>query len=181
MASAISSRGLRVRLRFEKRSSSELLGKRNPILMALDILVRYLHFVSIILVMTAVLGQHLLLSTRLSRREIARIQRIDLVYAIAVVAVLATGFAQWFWTGKPADFYSKNPILHIKVTLFLIVGVVSIYPSVVFGKGKKGDPDEVIKVSKGVIWSVRVELLLLFLMPLLATLIARGIGIPVVE
>lgn len=149
--------------------------------MIFDISVRYLHFISLILVMAAVLMQHLLLRSELTRAEIARLQRIDLVYAIAVVVVLLTGFAQWFWAGKPAEFYSSNPIFHTKLTLFLLIGIVSIYPSVFFGKGKKGDPDEVVAIPKVIVMSVRIELLLLFLMPLLATLIARGIGNPIIE
>jgi putative membrane protein len=146
--------------------------------MIADILIRYLHFISLILLMAAVLGQHLLLKKTMKRSEVALVQRLDIVYAVMVVLVLATGFAQWFWVGKPADFYSGNPIFHVKVTLFLIVGVVSAYPSVFLGKNKKGDPGESVEVPKLVIWSVRIELLLLFLMPLLANLMARGIGIP---
>ncbi|MDA8909071.1 MAG: DUF2214 family protein [Verrucomicrobiales bacterium] len=146
--------------------------------MIADILIRYLHFISLILLMAAVLGQHLLLKKTMKRSEVALVQRLDIVYAVMVVLVLATGFAQWFWVGKPADFYSGNPVFHVKVTLFLIVGVVSAYPSVFLGKNKKGDPGESVEVPKLVIWSVRIELLLLFLMPLLANLMARGIGIP---
>ena len=146
--------------------------------MIADILIRYLHFISLILLMAAVLGQHLLLKKTMKRSEVALFQRLDIVYAVMVVLVLATGFAQWFWVGKPADFYSGNPVFHVKVTLFLIVGVVSAYPSVFLGKNKKGDPGESVEVPKLVIWSVRIELLLLFLMPLLANLMARGIGIP---
>ncbi len=146
----------------------------------IDILVRYVHFVSLILLMAAVLGQHLLLKRKVTRREISAVQRLDIVYAVSVVIVLLTGFAQWMWVGKPADFYSSNPIFHTKITLFLIVGIVSIYPSVFFGKNRKGDSEEVVEVPSGIIWSIRIELLLLFLMPLLASLIARGVGIPVV-
>ncbi|MEM9017619.1 MAG: DUF2214 family protein [Verrucomicrobiota bacterium] len=149
--------------------------------MTADLLTRYLHFISLIVLIAAVLGQHVLLKPKMTRGEIARLQRFDLVYVIMVLLVLATGFAQWFWVGKPADFYAKNPIFHTKITIFLLVGIASIYPSVFFAKGKKGEPDESVDVPKGLVWSVRVELLLLFLMPLLASLMARGVGIPLVE
>jgi putative membrane protein len=149
--------------------------------MITDILVRYLHFVSLILLLAAVLGQHLLLRKQMTRGEIARVQRLDILYAVTVIIVLLTGFAQWLWIGKPAEFYSSNPVFHVKITLFLLVGIISIYPSVFLGKQKKGEPEESIAVPGGLIWCVRIELLLLFAMPLLATLIARGIGIPVVS
>ena len=149
--------------------------------MIFDLLVRYLHFVALILLLAAVLGQHLLLRRSVRRARIARAQRLDIVYAVMVGGVLATGFAQWFWVGKPADFYSSNPVMHAKVTLFLLVGVISIYPSVFLGRNQKGDPGDQVSVPAGVIWSVRIELLLLFLMPLLASMMARGIGIPLVS
>ena len=146
-----------------------------------EILIRYLHFVSMFILVASVLGQHLMLKGRITRATVGKAQRLDIAYAIAVVVVLATGLAQWFLVGKPAEFYSSNPIFHTKLTLFLFVGLISIYPSVFLGKHRKGDPGEIVEIPKKLIWSVRVELLLLFLMPLLATLMARGIGIPVIS
>ena len=146
-----------------------------------EILIRYLHFVSMFIVVAAVLGQHHLLKGSVTRATIGKAQRFDIAYAIAVVVVLATGLAQWFLVGKPAEFYSANPVFHTKLTLFLLIGVISIYPSVFLGKNRKGDQSEILDIPGKLIWSVRVELLLLFLMPLLATLMAKGIGIPVVS
>lgn len=149
--------------------------------MIVDLLVRYFHFISLILLIAAVLGQHLILRKDVTRGQVALAQRLDIVYAVMVVIVLLTGFAQWFLVGKPADFYSSNPVFHAKVTLFLIVGLVSIYPSVFLGRNRKGDANELIAVPGGVIWCVRIELILLFLMPLLASIMARGMGIPAVS
>ncbi len=146
--------------------------------MLLEILIRYLHFGSLFGLSAAVIAQAFLLRPKMIRREIAQIQRVDLLYAVMVVLVLATGFAQWFWVGKPSQFYSSNPIFHAKVTLFLIIGILSAWPSVFLGKQKKGEPDETVEVPRGVILSVRAEVVLLALMPLLASLMAKGVGIP---
>ena len=149
--------------------------------MIADILVRYLHFVSILVLVGTVLAEHLLVRRSMSRGELALVAKVDAVYGIAAVLVLLTGFAQWFWTGKPAGFYSPNPVFHTKVTLFLVVGLVSIYPTVFFVKNRKGEPDEEVAVPGRVVMSLRLELLLLFLMPLLAVLAGRGVGIPLAE
>lgn len=149
--------------------------------MALEILIRYLHFISLMLLVAAVIGQQYSLKKQMKRSEIARVQTLDILYAVMVVIVLATGFAQWFWIGKPAEFYASNPVFHAKVSLFLLVGVISAYPSVFFGKHKKGDPDEVLDIPSSISWSIRAELVLLAIMPLLATLMAKGIGIPISE
>ena len=146
--------------------------------MPLEISIRYLHFISLIALSAAVFAQAFLLRPEMTRREIAQIQRVDILYAVMVVVVLATGFAQWFWVGKPSQFYSSNPIFHAKLTLFLIIGILSAWPSVFLGKQRKGDSEETIEVPKSVTLSVRAEVLLLILMPLLASLMARGVGIP---
>lgn len=145
-----------------------------------DLIIRYLHFVSMFILVAAVLGQHLILRGTVTRAIVGKAQKLDIAYAISVIVVLGTGLLQWLVVGKPADFYSSNPVFHTKLTLFLVIGLVSIYPSVYLGKNRKGDPDELVTIPPGIVWSVRVELLLLFLMPLLATLMARGIGIPLV-
>jgi putative membrane protein len=145
-----------------------------------DLIIRYLHFVSIFILVAAVLGQHLILRGTITRALVGKAQKLDIAYAISVVVVLGTGLLQWLVVGKPADFYSSNPVFHTKLTLFLVIGLVSIYPSVFLGKNPKGGPDELVTIPRGIIWSVRVELLILFLMPLLATLMARGFGIPLV-
>ena len=144
--------------------------------MAIEILIRYLHFLSILALTGAIFGQFLLLRPTLQRREVVRLARLDLLYAVAVVGVLATGLLQWFAVGKGAAFYGSNPIFHGKLGLFAVIGIVSIYPTVFFARQKKGNPEEEVALPTLLIWSVRLELLLLLAMPLLASLMARGIG-----
>jgi putative membrane protein len=149
--------------------------------MTTDILIRYFHFLGIFVIFAAVLGQHLLLRGTVTRAIIAKAQRFDIAYAVAVIIVLGTGLLQWFSGSKPAVFYSSNPVFHTKFTLFLVIGLVSIYPSVYMGKQKKGDPTELVTIPKGLVHSIRIELLLLVAMPLLAVIMAKGLGIPVVK
>ncbi len=149
--------------------------------MTTDLLIRYFHFLGIFVVFAAVLGQHLLLKGTVSRAMIAKAQRFDIAYAVSVVIVLGTGLLQWFSGSKPAVFYSSNPVFHTKLTLFLVIGLVSIYPSVFMGKQKKGAPAELVAIPKGIVHSIRLELLLLVVMPLLAVIMANGLGIPVVK
>ena len=146
--------------------------------MVTELAVRYLHFASILTLVGAVLAQHWGLRSTLTRRQVGRLQRMDVIYAVSVVVVLATGFLQWLAVGKPAAFYSPNPVFHTKITLFLIVGRLSAYPGVFLARQRKGEADETVAVPPLVVWSIRGELLLRFAMPLLATLMARGIGLP---
>lgn len=145
--------------------------------MTTEIILRYLHFTSIFAIVGSLVSEHLLLKNSLSRRELDRLSKIDAVYGLAALVLLGVGMTLWLGgIGKPTDFYSKNPIFHVKLTLFVLIGILSIYPTVFFLKNRKGDPEEEIAVPKGIFWSLRLELLLLLVIPILAGLMAKGIG-----
>jgi putative membrane protein len=125
----------------------------------------------------SLVSEHLLLKKTLSRSEIERLAQIDGVYGLAVLILLGVGMTLWLGGyGKPTDFYSSNALFHTKLTLFIIIGILSIYPTVFFIKNKNGDQQENIHVPKSIFWMLRLELLLLFIIPILAGLMAKGIG-----
>jgi putative membrane protein len=145
--------------------------------MTLEIFLRYLHFISIFGIVGTLVSEHLLLKPALTRAEIGRISRIDAIYGLAALTLLAAGLTLWFsGAGKPAVYYSKNWIFHLKITCFAFIGILSIYPTIFFIKNRKGSPEEIVTIPKSVFWMLRLELLLLFIIPLLAGLMARGRG-----
>jgi len=122
-------------------------------------------------------SEHLLLKKTLTRTEITRLSRIDAVYGLAAVTLLCAGLTLWLGSvGKPAVYYSKNWIFHTKLTLFVMMGLLSIYPTVFFIKNRKGNPSDTVHVPASIFWMLRFELLLLMIIPLLAGLMARGVG-----
>ena len=145
--------------------------------MTLELFLRYAHFISIFGIVGTLVGEHLLLKPLLTRQEIGRISRIDSVYGLAALTLLAAGLTLWLGGfGKQTEFYTKNWIFHLKLTCFIAIGLLSIYPTVFFLKQRKGDPAELINVPKAIFLMIRIELVLLFLIPLLAGLMSRGIG-----
>ena len=145
--------------------------------MITEILVRYVHFIALFVWIGALTSEHLLLKPQMSRAEIARLARIDAVYGLSAVLVVTAGLILWFGVGKPAEFYSSNWIFHTKVGLAIIVGLLSIYPTVFFIKNRKGQEDKKIDIPSNVKVLVRVQLAIMLIIPLLATLMAKGIGI----
>lgn len=144
----------------------------------LETTLRYLHFLSILTIAATVLGEYLLLKPVMTRQEIGRLSKIDAFYGLAAIVLLGAGLTLWFGgISKPTFYYSKNWIFHLKVGLFAFVGILSIYPTVFFIKQRKGDAAETITIPSKLIWMIRLELILLLIIPLLATLMARGIGL----
>jgi putative membrane protein len=144
--------------------------------MTLEVVVKYVHFICIFGIVGALVGEHLLIQPKMTRAEIKRMSMVDAVYGICAVLLLVAGFTLWFAVGKPAEFYTNNWIFHTKIGLFVIVGLLSIVPTIFFNKNRKGNLDEIIEVPKRIVMFIRIQLLLIFIMPLLATLMARGIG-----
>jgi putative membrane protein len=103
--------------------------------------------------------------------------KIDGIYGLVVLILLAVGLTLWLGGyGKPTEFYSDNSLFQTKLTLFIVIGILSIYPTVFFIRYKSGDQEENILVPKSIFWMIRLELLLLFVIPILAGLMAKGIG-----
>lgn len=145
--------------------------------MTLEIVLRYLHFISIFAIVGSLVSEHMLLKKTLLRSEISRLATIDAVYGIAALTLLTVGLTLWLGSvGKPAVYYTKNWIFHTKITLFATVGILSIYPTVFFLKNRKGNQSEPVQIPKAIFWLLRFELLLLFIIPLLAGLMAHGVG-----
>ena len=145
--------------------------------MSPEILLRYLHFISIFTIVGVLVSEHLLLKKNLTRAEIGRLARIDAVYGLAAMTLLTVGLTLWLGGfSKPAVYYTMNWVFHTKLTFFLMIGLLSIYPTVFFLRNRKGDQGELVAVPSSIFWALRLELSLLALIPLLAGLMARGIG-----
>lgn len=138
-----------------------------------DILIRYFHFAGIMVLSFALITEHGLAKAEISGRQMRRLAVVDAVYGISAAVVLLTGLIQWLWTGKPATFYTQNPVFHIKLTIFVVIVLLSIYPTVFIVKRRKTN-SETVRIPKSVVMLLRLELLLLFVMPLLGVYIARG-------
>jgi putative membrane protein len=144
--------------------------------MTAEILLRYIHFISIFAIVGTLVSEHLLLKREMTRIEIKKLSRIDAIYGLAALSLLAAGLTLWFsGAGKPAIYYTKNWIFHLKITCFAVIGLLSIYPTVFFIKNR-GDQNEVVKVPATIFWMLQTELALLLIIPLLAGLMARGVG-----
>jgi putative membrane protein len=141
------------------------------------VLVRYIHFLSIIILCGTLIVENLLIAKSLKRREITRMSSVDLVFGLSALSTLTAGLLMWFYYGKGAAFYMKNPVFHSKLGMFLIVGLLSILPTMFFLKHRKGDQDQTVPVPDLVVWIVRSELALALVIPLFAVLMAKGIGL----
>lgn len=146
-----------------------------------DAIAASLHYLSIFVLFALLTCEHILFRADLDHATARRLLRIDLAYGVTAGLVLATGLARVVWFGKGLDYYLHNWVFHAKVTLFILVGLLSILPTLTFfnwrndllaGKAPIITPAQ----ARRTIWVIRLELLLLVCLPFLASLMARGVG-----
>jgi putative membrane protein len=140
-----------------------------------EVIFRYFHFLGIISLASMLVCQNILLSKTVSGTQLKRLTVIDAWYGVSALAILASGISLVFLVGKPSEFYTQNILFHIKFGLFLFVALLSVVPTIFFIRNRKNSKSEK-PIPNNVILLKRLELLVLFSIPLLAVLIARGIG-----
>jgi putative membrane protein len=149
--------------------------------MLAHVLTAYVHFLGMMMLMATLLAEHVTLQPQMTRVHIQRLAMIDLFYGIAAGLVFLSGLLRFAYFGKGIHFYLGNPLFYVKVGMFLLVALISVYPTMRFLAWRKmltqGDPPALgpHTVTRLRI-VIRLELGLLLVIPLLAVLMARGIG-----
>ncbi|MGB4246305.1 MAG: DUF2214 family protein [Pseudohongiellaceae bacterium] len=142
----------------------------------MDILIRYLHLFGVIVLFGTLVIENMAIAREISREDVRNLAKVDALYGAAAGVVLICGLALLLAGAKPTEFFTANPVFHIKMTLFVLVGLLSIYPTVFFVRNRKIEAER-LAVPVAVIRLVRLELVLLVFIPVLAFLMARGIGL----
>tara|TARA_R110001592_G_scaffold3173_1_gene17868 strand:+ start:202 stop:630 length:429 start_codon:yes stop_codon:yes gene_type:complete len=142
----------------------------------MDVLIRYLHLFAVIVLAGTLIIENIAIGKEISREDLRNLLKVDAAYGLSAGLVAILGISLWLWVGKPSSFYSSNPVFHAKLTLFVLVALLSIYPTVFFLRQRKTQVEPIL-VPAGVIRVLRIELVLLAFIPVLAYLMARGIGL----
>jgi putative membrane protein len=141
-----------------------------------DILVHYLHYLGFALLLAALAVELALHRSTVDGTTARRLARIDALYGTAVLLMLATGLLKVFYYGKPPSYYGHNFVFHIKLTVFLLVVLLSLVPARQFFRARRTPPHGQAtygRLVRPILW---VELGLLLLLPLLGVMMARGFG-----
>ena len=147
----------------------------------MNILIPYLHFIGIMLLMGSLFGEYVLLRPGITKNQIKLLSVADLIYWISAVTILISGLLRWFMIDpKGADYFNHQPLFHIKLTVFVVIAILSIIPTLKFLKWKKQvrADDSFVPGDKEIkkqLTFVRIEMLLIAIIPLLAVLVAQNV------
>lgn len=137
---------------------------------------RYLHFIAIFGLAGALVIENMAIKPTINGEDARNLAKVDAVYGACAFLVFTFGLVLWLWVGKPAEFYTDNSLFQIKVALFVLIALLSIYPTLFFIKYRKSEAPE-IAVPKPILTLLKIELFVLLVIPILAYLMARGIDL----
>jgi len=149
--------------------------------MTAEALLAYAHLLAILTMVVFLASEAALCRGEwLNAAVVERLARVDMIYGMASVAVLLTGFLRTWMGAKGMGWYWTNPLLHVKLTLFIAVGLMSIKPTITFIRWRKalratGALPEAAQI-KATRRLVMIQAHIVALIPLLAVFLARGFG-----
>ena len=101
--------------------------------MTLEAVLACLHLLALLTMVVFLSSEAALCRTEwMNAAVVQRLARLDMIYGIAALAVLATGLARLFLGPKGLGWYVSQPLFHLKMTLFVVGVLLSFKPTVVF-------------------------------------------------
>jgi putative membrane protein len=149
--------------------------------MLINALFAFLHFAGAFGVAATLFFEWLTFSRTPTLAEARKLQQADMLYGLCAGLVLIAGFARVFYFEKGSAFYFASPFFHVKLTLFVVIGLLSVYPTVKFLGWRKqtaaGQAPTITEQDyRRIAGILHMELGLLLLLMLSAALMAKGIG-----
>ena len=143
--------------------------------------VAFLHHIIFVFIMLILSAEMLTLKQPLTLASARKIQIYDAIYGVSAILILIIGGLRVMYFEKGADYYMHSAPFIAKMILFVIVGLISIHPTVTFIKWGKSLKQGVVPTlsdaqSRKLRMIIHVEVTLLVLMILCAVLMAKGIG-----
>ena len=146
-----------------------------------DAILAYLHFSAIFALIWFLAKEWTLLRAGAASVDVERLATADAGFGIMAGLVLVTGALRAVFGAKGWAFYAHNPAFHVKITLFVAVGLISIAPTLQFLRWRKARrADAAFRIADAE-WKrarrlVMVEMHLVALIPLAAVIMARGLA-----
>jgi len=140
----------------------------------------WFHYLAMMFVAAALVAEHLMFTPRPELPLARKLLVVNRIHGISVLVALITGFGRMMHGGKGAVFYMQNTAFQLKFVLFIVLALAWFYAAMTFfswgQKIKAGNAPVVSEDdAKRVLMAIRLQLLILVLLPLLATMMARGL------
>ena len=134
----------------------------------------FLHHLAAFALVAALVVEMVLMRGELSPTAVRKLARWDMIYGISAGLLLGIGLLRVFYFEKGASYYFHNAPFLAKLSLFLVVGLLSIYPTLKLSAWKKQAPDPASVAAVRRV--IHIQLAGIVVIVLCAALMADGIG-----
>ncbi len=139
----------------------------------------FLHHVAAFTLVAALAVEFVLIGQELTLATARRLQITDIVFGISAGVLLLVGLARVFWFEKGARYYFSSHAFLGKLSLFIIVALLSIVPTVAFLSWRKPVKQGQLPVvaerkMRSLRTIIHVELAAIVFILLFAAIMARG-------
>ena len=141
----------------------------------------FLHHVAAFTLVAALAVEFVLMRQEIGPSSVRKLQRADMIYGISAGVLVAVGLLRVFYFEKGPSYYFHSVPFVLKLSLFVLIALLSIYPTIKFaswGRALKAQRDPVAAAVE-LRWIRRLlhwELIALVPLILCAALMARGVG-----
>ena len=137
-------------------------------------LVAAYHYIAILLTYGVLFGEFILYRPALGMRSLELLRTLDRFYLFGAITIILTGLLRLFTSVKGTEFYTHNPVFWVKMAMFVVVGLLSIVPTMHYIRAQTYGDVEHNRIRAFII----AQLVIFTLIPFVASLMARGVGLP---
>ncbi len=106
--------------------------------MTLEAILAALHLVAILTFVVFLSSQAALCRMEwMNAAVVERLVRLDVIYGAAALVMIGSGLARLLWGIKGMSWYVSQPLFHIKITIVVVMAILSIWPSIMFRRWRR--------------------------------------------
>lgn len=144
-------------------------------------LMAFLHHLAAFTLFSTLVYELILLRKPLSVQTAQSLLKTDQIYGISAVAILIIGFGRAMHFEKGEAYYFHSLPFIVKISLFALVGILSIYPTIKFLSWRSAlKQNQLPQVDSATLVTIRriihIELAALVIIILCAAMMAKGVG-----
>jgi putative membrane protein len=127
-------------------------------------------------------AEFFLLRQGIGRDRLEQLGRIDLFYGVLATLIVIVGFCRVFFGVNGSGFYLPNPVFWLKIGAFVVVGLLSIGPTIAIARWRRAAKQDTAyippaaEVSRARMFLV-AEVVVFAFIPIFAAAMARGYGL----
>ena len=106
--------------------------------MTMETVLACLHLLALLTMVVFLSSEAALCRTEwMNAAVVERLVRLDVIYGAAALVMIGSGLARLLWGIKGVSWYVSQPLFHIKITIVVVMAILSIWPSIMFRRWRR--------------------------------------------